>query len=163
MDTAKAKPELVAAALRAIETMQDAKALRAYMVNAKRLGADEVYQAAFRKLMSILPEEKPGSIEHDFWSTIHAFEQTLTEERGKTTRLTRTRQKVQRVGVKETPIGFATNATSIQGFDMLIERGFPELTGEAIVLKHRGQFSDEVVEAARNRLRRVGVDVSTLT
>ena len=42
---------------------------------------------AFRRLIAILPQEQPGTIEHDFWQTIHAFEHALTEERGKTTRL----------------------------------------------------------------------------
>lgn len=133
------------------------------MSNARRLNNDRVYTAAFQKLISIVPGERPGTLEHAFWRTMQAFEQILTEERGKTTRLARTRQKVQRVGVKETLIGFAMHPTSTQGFDMLIERGLPELTGEAIVLRHRNEFSDEVVEAAANRLKRVGVDIAKLT
>lgn len=107
-------------------------------------------------------QQSPGSVEHAFWRTIHAFEDILSEERGKTTRLARTRQKVQRVGVKQTLIGFATHPTSTEGFDMLIERGLPELTGEAIVIQHSSEFSPEIVEAAIQRLRRVGVDVERL-
>ncbi|WP_027155600.1 hypothetical protein [Mesorhizobium sp. WSM2561] len=56
-----------------------------------------IAEAAFRRLVAVLPKEKPGSIEHDFWQTIQGFEMILSDERGKTTRLTRTRQKVARL------------------------------------------------------------------
>ncbi len=42
---------------------------------------------------------------------------------------------------------------------MLIERGMPELTGEAIVVRHSDRFSDDVVAAARRRLNDVGYSV----
>ena len=53
--------------------------------------------------------------------TIHAFEHILSEERGKTTRLARTRQKVARVGVVQTLQDWATSAKSTDGFTMLLE------------------------------------------
>ena len=45
---------------------------------------------------------------------------------------------------------------------MLMERELPELTGEAIVLRHPGRFSNEVQAASQARLERAGVDVSRL-
>ncbi|SNT24469.1 hypothetical protein SAMN04488078_107716 [Antarctobacter heliothermus] len=75
--------------LEAIATSKDPKKLRRFQENAREKGVPEIVEAAFRRLLEILPDEVPGSVEHDFWKTIHAFEEILREERGKTVRLSR--------------------------------------------------------------------------
>jgi hypothetical protein len=144
----------------AIEKIDDPARLRQMMVNADKQGVKPVYDAAFRRLVEMLPEAEPGTIEHDFWQTIHAFEQILREERGKTVLLSRTRQKLKRVGVMQTLADFATATAATQGFEMLIARNLPELTGEAIVLRHSSRFAPNVVAGARARLEGAGVDAS---
>jgi tellurite resistance protein len=156
------KPEQVAAAMRAVESSTDAEQLKRLMERAQEMGVPEVYKAAFAKRLSLLPGDAPGTVAHDLWKSIYALEQIRSEEAGKTVRLSRTRQKLQRVGVMKLLEDFATHKTSTDGFDMLIERSLPELTGEAIVLRHRQHFSEDVVRAARARLERVGVDISKL-
>lgn len=148
--------------LAAIATSTDAKQLRRIRENALKMGVTAVAEAAFRRLIEILPDEKPGSIEHEFWKTIHAFEEILRDERGKTIRLSRTRQKIDRVGVKQTLIDFASSKAPTEGFNMLIERGLPELTGEALILKHSATFDLDVQTAALRRLENAGVDVVKL-
>ena len=148
--------------LATIAKSTDANQLRRFRENAKRMGVTVVADAAFRRLIEVLPEEAPGSIEHDFWMTIHAFEEVLRDERGKTVRLSRTRQKIGRVGVKQTLIDFATSKAPTDGFNMLIERGLPDLTGEALVLKHSESFDSNVQIAAKQRLQDAGVDIIKL-
>jgi hypothetical protein len=145
-------------ALASIAVATDPAKLRTLRENAQRLGDSEVEEAAFKRLIEILPEEAPGSIEHDFWKTIFAFEELLRDERGKTVRLSRTRQKIDRVGVMQTLIDFALSKKPTDGFNMLIERGLPELTGEALVLKHSVHFDPAVVAAAKSRLQEAGVE-----
>jgi hypothetical protein len=152
----------VAKILELIENCDDPERLRSWIRNAQEKGEPRVADAAFRRLVSVLPKEKPGTVEHDFWQTIHAFEHVLSEERGKTTRLARTRQKVARVGEVQTLRDWAMSAKSTDGFTMLLERNMPELTGEAIVLRHARRFDTEVVAAARQRLEMAGVDMATL-
>lgn len=135
-----------------IERCDDPDSLRQIMENARARGGTRLVDAAFRKLIEILPAEQPGTVEHDFWRSIHAFELVLSEENGKTTRLSRTRQKVKRVGVIQTLVDWAVAKQESPGFRMLIERGMPELSGEAIVLRHPEHFAAEVAEAARARL-----------
>jgi hypothetical protein len=136
--------------------------LRRLIKNARGGGAGEVADAAFKKLVSILPAQRPGTLEHDFWQTLFAFEHMLTEERGKTTRLARTRQKVERVGVLQTLRDWAVDKNEADGFRMLLDRSKSELTGEAIILRHAVQFEEHVVRAAEQRLTRAGVDVAQL-
>ncbi|MFI4998730.1 MAG: hypothetical protein ACHQK9_02520, partial [Reyranellales bacterium] len=104
--------------------------LESLIRNATKLGNKPVAEAAFRKRISLVPAERPGTVEHDFWQTVQAFEYSLSEERGKATRLSRTRQKVAKVGVVQTLRDWAAGTQETAGFKMLLERGMPEFTGE---------------------------------
>jgi hypothetical protein len=136
--------------------------LKNILANARKQGEKEVEDAAFRRLISVSPSQQPGTVEHDFWQTVYAFEDSLSHERGRTTLLARTRQKVSKVGVVQTLIDWALSSGPTQGFQMLLDRGMPELTGEAIVLRHPKRFDDAVRTAARKRLEAAGVDVAKL-
>ncbi len=149
--------------LNLIAKCDDPEKLRNWIDNAHRGGQPTIADAAFRRLIATLARKEPGTVEYDFWQTIHAFEHILKEERGRTTRLSRTRQKVARIGEVETLKDWAVSTKSTDGFTMLIERKMPELTGEAIVLRHAEKFDDGVVAAARARLEEAGVNVDALT
>ena len=148
--------------LKVINETTDPDKLKGLIANAKRLGEKDVEAAAFKRLLEILPSEQPGTVEHDFWKTIHAFEHALTEERGKTTRLQRTRQKVTRVGEIKTLTDWALSSNKTDGFEMLLARGMPELTGEAIVLRHPTVFDDATRDSATEKLVAAGVDIGNL-
>jgi hypothetical protein len=149
-------------AIAIIDSSNDPDQLRRFIENAQRMNFPEVREAAFRRLVEIMPDEEPGTVEHDFWRSIHALEEVLREERGKTVRLSRTRQKIARVGVMQTLSDLATSKTPAKGFEMLLERNMPELTGEAVVLRHKDLFDTDVVAAARTRLEVAGVDADQL-
>ena len=61
--------------LASIAGSTDADQLRRFRENAQRMGVTAVADAAFRRLIEVIPEQAPESIEHDFWMTIHAFEE----------------------------------------------------------------------------------------
>jgi hypothetical protein len=145
-----------------IAACDEPEKLRTWMKNARDKNEPAIAEAAFRRLIAILPKEQPGTVQYDFWQTIYAFEQVLSDEREKTTRLARTRQKVARVGEIQTLKDWALSEKSTDGFTMLLERKMPELTGEAIVLRHPQHFEPEVVAAARDRLEKAGVDITSL-
>lgn len=148
--------------LKFVDTCNNPEQLRTLVKNARNRGATDLAEAAFRRLVKILPSEQPGTVEHDFWRTVHSFEEVLSEERGRTTRLSRTRQKVSRVGVRQTLIDWALSKTETEGFTMLLERGLADLAGEAIILRHQDGFDAEVVRAARARLEASGVNTEAV-
>jgi hypothetical protein len=131
------------------------KDLKQWRKNCTAKGFPDLADKALRRLIEIGAEGEalPGSVEYDFWKTIMVFEQVLSEENGKTTRLSRTRQKLKRVGVVQTLSDFATKSQPTEGFRMLLERGLLDLTGEALILRHSDAFSAEVVSAAKKRLQ----------
>jgi hypothetical protein len=149
------------AALGRIPHMTDPARLRTLVANARTRGAAAVERAAFARLCAVQPEGEPGTMAHDVWSTIFATEELLRLERGRATRLTRTRQKIARDGEALTVTALTLSETAAQGFADLIARGHPELTFEAVVLRHPDAFSADVAEAARARLAGAGVDTST--
>jgi hypothetical protein len=139
-------------ALKFIAACDDAASLRQLAINAARLANEEVRIAAKLRLYSILPNEKPGTLEYDVWQSIYALEDILSDERGKTTRLARTRQKIVRDGEKKTVCDLVLGKPT-QGFELLMARNMRDLTFEALVLKHSDEFTDETVNAATDRLR----------
>lgn len=151
------KKDDVEKALKMIEATSEPKKLRQFADNARRLQQLGVAKAADLKLYQVLPSQAPGTLEFDVWKSIHALEGTLTQERGKSTRLSRTRQKITAVGELEAIKALILKPKPSEGFFMLIERGMPELTFEAVALRHPEHFDEDVIAAAKKRLSEAGV------
>jgi hypothetical protein len=146
-----------------IERCENPEDLESLIRNATKLGNAVVAEAAFRRRISLVPDQNPGTVEHDFWQTVQAFEYSLTQERGKNTKLSRTRRKVAEVGVVQTLRDWTAGPQEAAGFKSLLGRGMPEFTGEAITLRHPEHFEPKTLEAARQRLTVAGVDLERLT
>ncbi len=145
-----------------VETCDDADKLRSLIANARKLGNTEVAEAAFRRVVGLVPGIEPGTVEHDFWRSVNAFEQALSELKGKTTKLSRTRLKVGKVGLLQTLRDWALNGHETDGFRMMLDRGMPEFTGEATALRYPASFEQPTLDAARARLTGAGVDLNSL-
>jgi hypothetical protein len=91
-------------------------------------------------------------LHRDFYETLAAYEQLLTEKNGRTTKASRTRQKLKNKGVFQCLEDWAISKTPTEGFELPIEHGLIELTGEYLVLKYQDRFSSAAVTAARARL-----------
>lgn len=132
--------------------MRRARELKRIVANARRQGDAEVERAASLKLYSVLPAAEPGTLEHDVWRSVFALEDALKAERGRTTLLGRTRQKIARNGEQKTVADLVTGGTS-DGFVMLVDRGMVDHTFEAVALRHPERFDDAVRAAASKRLQ----------
>lgn len=150
--------DLTKRALLQVERIADPASLRQIAKNAAAQGNDAVREAALKKLFSVSPEAEPGTLEHDVWRSIHALEEALSDERGRTTRLSRTRQKITKDGEMQTVIDLVRKPPS-EGYKMLIDRGWPELTFEAVSLRHEDRFDQDTLQLAKGRLQEIGVDI----
>ena len=142
----------------AIRNCDEPSRLRQFMKNARQRDADDVYWAAFERLIQIQPSAEAGTIAHDVWRTIHAFEELLSEKRGRTVRLSRTRQKIQRDGEVKTVEDLTLNPNPSDGFHILNDLGILELSFEALVVARANQFPSHVVDAAHSRLENYGMN-----
>ena len=140
-----------------IATCDDPSRLRVFMDNARRQGAEDIRPPSGGSSRSCQIKRQVRLSMISGGPSTHLNRSSLT--RGKTTRLSRTRQKINRIGVMQKLIDFALSKKPTEGFNMLLERGMPELTGEAIVLRQAAHFDAAVVTAARSRLQDAGVDL----
>ena len=148
--------DVVARIMKTIQSCTDAKKLRQIGANAREKCETAVARAADLRLYAILPSEEPGTLEYDVWQSIHALEGTLSNERGKTTRLARTRQKIRNSGELATVRDLVLSSKPSEGFHMLTKRDMHELTFERVALRHPDRFDDAVLEAASDRLKMTG-------
>jgi hypothetical protein len=88
----------------------------------------------------------------DFYETLAAYEQLLTEKNGRNTIATRTRQKLENKGVHLSLVEWTRGKTETNGFTLLIDAGMPEYTGEYLVTRYAARFPPDVVQLARERL-----------
>lgn len=139
-----------------ISECSDLGKLRNWVRNAEREGAVAVADAARRRIIeveaSIYTDSSNDPLVLNFWKSISALEFALTEERGKTIRLSRTRQKIARVGVHQTLADLALQPTASDGYFLLRDRGMLDLSAEAVVLRFPDRFDSDVLKAARDRL-----------
>jgi hypothetical protein len=140
-----------------IEDYTDPGSLRTIMANAKRLGQDEIWRRAFRRLCALDGLDQTDPLHRDFYETLAAYEQLLTEKNGRTTKASYTRRKLKNKGVMQCLEDWAISTAPTEGFGLLIENGLVELTGEYLVLRYPDRFSRQAVEAARARLSGFGV------
>jgi len=140
--------------MKAISDYTDREELRGLMFNAKRLKRDDIWKEAFRRLCALEGLDQTNPLHRDFYQMLAAYEELLTEKNGRTTRATRTRQKLKNKGVTQCLEDWAISSVSTQGFDLLVKNNMSELTGEYLVLKYSDQFSIEAVAAAKARLAR---------
>jgi hypothetical protein len=129
------------------------------MANAKRLDRQDVYQVALRQLCRVEGRNIDDPLESEFAVVMRALEEALTAEAGKTKRLSRTRQKLGRVGVRQTLADLALKPQPSLGFLKLVEFGMADMSAEALIVKYRDEFDQHVVDAASRRLKDYGIEL----
>jgi hypothetical protein len=134
-----------------------AEEARTYLANVRRASREDLVPAAFRRLCELTGQDDTDPLVVDFWRAIAAAEEVLRQQRGKTVRLARTRQKIARVGVHKTVEDLVLATKPSDGFAILAGAGLGDLTAEYLAAKHAERFSPEVVAAARTRLASAGI------
>lgn len=141
------------------QTLNDPKLVRQLMKNAGDRGMQDLVLQCQVRIAELAGQQYDEVLEREFWRAVTVAEEIATEKNGKTTRLSRTRQKAARVGVVQCLIDWALDPKITQGFQILVA-SHPELTGEAIVVRHADRFPPEAVQSAREKLAAHGVQLS---
>ncbi len=138
-----------------IEKLATPEDCRTVMARAKQRGLHDVYAAVFRRyctLVGNVNDDPSDPLVRDFYETLAAYEQLLTEKNGSTTVASRTRQKIANKGVYQSLIEWTRGRTETNGFALLVEAKLPEYTGEYLVTKYANRFPTDIVALARDRL-----------
>ncbi len=136
------------------DTMDDPDKLRTLLENARRLGREDLVVRCQAQIARLAGSQYDGELEQEFWQAVHMAEEIRLGNSGKKTPLTRTRQKFRRDGAQKCIADLATRADFTDGYQLLTEAGYPELTFEAVVLRHPDQFSPDDVEKVRQKLEK---------
>ena len=143
-----------------VSKLKNAEECRTVMRRAQERGLSDVYDMAFKRYCELVGAENDDPNDpliRDFYKTLAAYEQLLTEKNGKNTPASRTRQKISNKGVLQSLVEWTRGRAETNGFKLLVERGLPEFTGEYLVIRYSNRFPDDVVELARNRLSEHGI------
>jgi hypothetical protein len=121
------------------------------MANAKRLGRDDVWRQAFRRFCELEGADQTDPLHRGFFEMLAAYEHLLSEKNARATRASPIRLRARTKGVVNCLEEWTTSKTPTEGYTLLTEKGFPEFTGEHLVLKHADRFSPAAVAAAKAR------------
>lgn len=144
------------------EEMKDPDAVRRLMVNAERLGRLDIAEACKRRIYQLSGSSEMEPVERRLWQAVTAYEETLREKHGRAQKASYTRRKIRDKGPTQTLIDWAIADRVTPGFEALVKVGMAEFTGEYVVVEFADQFSDEVVEAAKQKLLIAGMKVEEL-
>jgi hypothetical protein len=126
--------------------------LRTLMVNAKRLGRDDVWRDAFRRFCVLEGADQTDPLHRGFFEMLAAYEHLLSERDARARRASPARLRAKNKGVVHCLEEWTTSKTPTEGYALLTEKGFPEFTGEQLVLKYADRFSPAAVAAAKARI-----------
>lgn len=141
-----------------LQKFTDPEKLRKLAANARRLGHQEYALQCQIRIAELAGLSYDDDLEREFWTAVTIAEELKTAENGKTTRLSRTRQKHKRVGAKQCLTDWALDPGFTDGFRVLVSNGRADMTGEAIVVRHASKFPPEAVASAQLKLDSVGTE-----
>jgi hypothetical protein len=128
---------------------------RTVMGRARKLGRAEVYDAVFRRMCELVGsknDDPNDPLVRDFYETLAAYEQLLTERNGRNTPASRTRQKITNKGVHQSLVEWTKGSAETEGFKLLVDAGMPEYTAEYLVARYAERFPADVASLAQQRL-----------
>jgi hypothetical protein len=132
--------------------------LRTLMINAKRLGRDDIWRDAFRRLCTLEGADQTDPLHREFYEMLAGYEHLLTERNGRATRATPTRLKAKSKGVVTLLEEWVASKSPTEAYELLVAKGMAELTGESIVLRYPDQFTPAAVAAAKARIEAAPAD-----
>ena len=135
-----------------VSNLKTAKDCRTVMQRARARELTTVYNDTFKRLCAIVGaanDDPADPLVGDFYQTLAAYEQLLTEKNQKNTLASRTRQKIAKKGVHQSLVEWTRGKTETNGFKLLVDAGLPQFTGEYLVVRYASRFPAEIIDLAK--------------
>jgi hypothetical protein len=138
---------------------------RIVMERLKKKGLRSEYQSVLEQYCRLIGKQNDDPSDplvQDFYETLAAYEQLLSEKNGRTTLASRTREKIRNKGISQSLIEWTCGNGETNGFNLLLEHGLHKYTGEYLVVKYADRSPRDVVELAGQRLSKHGLELPRL-
>ena len=134
-----------------LKTIEECDAFR---TNAIERGYNELAAEARQRKVQIKAESygTQSDVERECIEALFAYEEVLTEKRGRTQKATRTWPMIAKYGVIDTVERVVNREADASGYTALVEMGLKDYAFEAIILRHPEAFSKEAVMRSRQRM-----------
>ena len=96
-----------------------------------------------------------NEVEREGYEAVYAYEEALSNLKGKTTRAGRTWPMIEKHGMIGAIERIVTRRVETEGYRVLVEMGMEDMAFEAVVLRHPDSFSAAAVAASQDRLHRL--------
>ncbi|MBR0867294.1 hypothetical protein [Bradyrhizobium diazoefficiens] len=130
---------------------------RNLMGNAKRLGREDVRRAALRRCVQLQAPTDTDPVVGGFGGMLVALEEVFLQRYGRALKANRTRAKAKAAGIMTVLTDWARGRGQGSGFEMLVEEGLGDYTGEYVVAVNPARFGADAVFATRSKLAANGV------
>lgn len=100
-------------------------------------------------------QQPKNEAEREAYEAVYAYEEALSNQKGKTTRANRTWPMIREHGIIGAVERIVTRRTETEGYRVLVEMGLEDMAFEAVVLRHPDSFSPAAVVASKDRLQRL--------
>ena len=148
--------------LNSIKKCEDPLLLRSMIRNAKKeistqghnmIQANQILISARDRLWQVCAsQENPKDyIERALWVALYAYEYVKSDVRGRSTRATRIRNSIKLLDIKSA-VSKVILRGNTQGLNLLKEWDRLDVSFEAVVVKYKSKFPENVVNAARRNL-----------
>lgn len=135
-----------------ISKLRSVQECRNLMTNAARLGRDDVRRAALRRCVELQVPADSDAVVGGFGAMLAALEEVFRMRYGRALKANRTRAKAKDVGITKVLVDWALGRGQGSGFEMLIEEGLGDYTGEYVVAVNAMRFDASAVLATRGKL-----------
>ncbi|MGY3236688.1 hypothetical protein ACVMAJ_003578 [Bradyrhizobium sp. USDA 4448] len=116
-----------------ISKLASVQQCRNLMSNAKRLGREDVRRAALRRCVQLQAPTDTDPVVGGFGGMLVALEEVFLQRYGRALKANRTRAKAKAAGIMTVLTDWARGRGQGSGFEMLVEEGLGDYTGEYVV------------------------------
>jgi hypothetical protein len=125
-----------------------------FEANAKAKGETALALAARRRAVQVRAAAfgETSAVELECLEAVYAYEEVLSNEKGRRQPASRTWQMIKRHGIVPAVERIVTNRAQSSGFTALSKMGLLDLAFEAVVLRYPESFSAAAATISRDRL-----------